>query len=86
MVGLPIPLAGFRIPKPWISDSTDQNYLDSGLPYTGRYRAMGSSLEGHRRREFTGTRAKKKKTNSSTVTPIRVPSNESQIRKKKRPA
>ena len=22
---------GFRIPKPWILDSTDQKYLDSGL-------------------------------------------------------
>ena len=22
---------GFRIPKPWIPDSTDQNYLDSGF-------------------------------------------------------
>ena len=36
MVVLRIPLAGFRIPKPWIPDSTDQNYLDSGLPYMGR--------------------------------------------------
>ena len=26
-----MPLAGFRIPKPWIPDSTDQNYLDSGF-------------------------------------------------------
>ena len=26
-----IPLAGFRIPKPWILDSTDLNYLDSGI-------------------------------------------------------
>ena len=32
MVGFRIPLAGFRIPKPWIPDSTDQNYLDSGFP------------------------------------------------------
>ena len=37
MVGLRIPLAGFWIPKPWIPDSTDQNYLDSGFPYMGRY-------------------------------------------------
>ena len=29
MVGFRIPLAGFRIPKPWIPDSTDQNYLGS---------------------------------------------------------
>ena len=28
MVGFRIPLAGFQIPKPWIPDSTDQNYLD----------------------------------------------------------
>ena len=34
MVELPIPLAGFRIPKPWISDSTDQNYLESGFRIT----------------------------------------------------
>ena len=31
MVGFRILLAGFRIPKPWIPDSTDQNYLDSGF-------------------------------------------------------
>ena len=31
MLGFRIPLAGFRIPKPWIPDSTDQNYLDSGF-------------------------------------------------------
>ena len=37
MVGFRIPLAGFRIPKPWIPDSTDQNYLDSGLPYMGSW-------------------------------------------------
>ena len=35
MVGFRIPLAGFWIPKPWIPVSTDQNYLDSGLPYMG---------------------------------------------------
>ena len=34
MVGFQIPLAGFRIPKPWIPDSTDQNYLDSGFRIT----------------------------------------------------
>ena len=37
MVGFRIPLAGYRIPKPWILSSTDQNYLDSGLPYMGRH-------------------------------------------------
>ena len=31
MVGFRIALAGFRIPKRWIPDSTDQNYLDSGF-------------------------------------------------------
>ena len=40
MVGFRIPLAGFRIPKPWIPDFTDQNYLDSGLPYMGRMIAL----------------------------------------------
>ena len=34
MVGFRIPLAGFQIPKPWIPDSTDQNYLDSGFRIT----------------------------------------------------
>ena len=34
MLGFRIPLAGFRIPKPWIPDSTDQNYLDSGFRIT----------------------------------------------------
>ena len=34
MVEFWIPLAGFRIPKPWIPDSTDQNYLDSGFRIT----------------------------------------------------
>ena len=34
MVGFRIPLATFRIPKPWIPDSTDQNYLDSGFRIT----------------------------------------------------
>ena len=34
MVGLRIPLAGFRIPKTWIPDSTDQNYSDSGFRIT----------------------------------------------------
>ena len=34
MVGFRIPLAGFRIPKPWIPDSTDQNYLDLGFRTT----------------------------------------------------
>ena len=34
MVGFRIPLAGFRIPKPWIPDSTDQNYLGSGFRIT----------------------------------------------------
>ena len=34
MVGFRIPLTGFRIPKPWIPDSTDQNYLDSGFRIT----------------------------------------------------
>ena len=38
--GFRIPLAGFRIPKPWITDSTDQNYLDFGLLYMGRYVSM----------------------------------------------
>ena len=44
MVGFRVPLARFRIPKPWIPDSTDQNHLDSGfripdsgLSYMGRY-------------------------------------------------
>ena len=27
-------MVGFRIPKPWIPDSTDQNYLDSGFQIT----------------------------------------------------
>ena len=32
----------FWIPDPisWIPDSTDQNYLDSGLPYMGRKRLL----------------------------------------------
>ena len=34
MVGFRIPLARFWIPKPWIPDSTDQNYLDSGFRIT----------------------------------------------------
>ena len=34
MVGFRIPLAGFRIPKPWIPDSTDQNNQDSGFRIT----------------------------------------------------
>ena len=34
MVGFRIPFAGFRIPKRWIPDSTDQNYLDSGFQIT----------------------------------------------------
>ena len=34
MVGFRIPLAGFRIPKLWIPDSADQNYLDSGFRIT----------------------------------------------------
>ena len=34
--GFRIPLAGFCIPKPWILGSTDQNYLDSRLPYMGQ--------------------------------------------------
>ena len=34
MFGFRIPLAGFRIPNPWIPDSTDQNYLDSGFRIT----------------------------------------------------
>ena len=34
MIGFRIPLAGLRIPKPWIPDSTDQNYLDSGFRTT----------------------------------------------------
>ena len=33
--GFRIPLAGLRIPKPWIPDSTDENYLDSGSPHMG---------------------------------------------------
>ena len=32
--GFWITTVGFRIPKPWIPDSTDQNYLDSGLRIT----------------------------------------------------
>ena len=34
MGGFQIPLAGFRIPKPWIPDSTDQNCLDCGFRIT----------------------------------------------------
>jgi len=34
MVGFRVPLAGFQIPKLWIPDSTDQNYLDSGFQIT----------------------------------------------------
>ena len=41
MLGFRIPIAGFRIPKPWIPDSTDQNYLDSGFRIT-LHGAMGS--------------------------------------------
>ena len=43
MVGFWIPLAGFSMPKLWIPDSTDQNYLDSGLPYMGRIIANSAS-------------------------------------------
>ena len=44
MVGFWIPLAGFRIPKPWIPDSTDQNYLDSGFRIPD-YLTWGDTLD-----------------------------------------
>lgn len=44
MVWFSSPLAGFRIPKLWVPDSTDQNYLDSGLPYMGRILCFVSDI------------------------------------------
>lgn len=65
MLGFRIPLAGFRIPKPWIPDSTDQNYLDSGFRIT-LHGANGSDSQKYKIHRFvpvlaTAMAAKKKR-------------------------
>ena len=49
MVGFWISLAGFRIPKPWIPGSTDQNYMDSGFRITlhGAKKAYKNSMKSN---------------------------------------
>ena len=32
------------MPKPWIPDSTDKNYVDSGLPYAYETRVQSNSI------------------------------------------
>ena len=81
MVGLRIPLAGFRIPKPWISDSTripqtKINWIPDYLTWgdIGQWAPFLKAIGV----ESSLARGRKKKKPSSTVLPIRVPSNESQ--------
>ena len=80
MVGLRIPLAGLRIPKSWISDST--RIPQTKITWIPDYLTWGDIGQWAPILKAIGVesslaRARKNKTKSSTVTPIRVPSNES---------